>query len=119
MSAMLNEKLGNLVIANGETTSTLLSSLLSEGQMKVLGSLEQLAIQGPSALTAAVTVEVAQQYPGTSWAKLQRGGSDVAVTATDTTEIDRPVFRDLRLVSAGAEGAERTFQLMAKLALST
>lgn len=111
------QKVGTLVIANGQTVSSLLSSILSQGQMKVLGSVETLAIAGPSALTAAVTVEVAQEYPGTSWTKLQRAGADVPVTAVDTTEIDRPAFRDLRLVSAGAEGAERSFGIMAKIAL--
>lgn len=111
----ITDVVGSLTIANGGSTSGLLSSVLSEGQMKVLGSAAALSIKGPAALTGAVTVEVAQEYPGTSWTKLQRAGSDVAIGAADTVDIENPMFRDLRLVSAGTEGAERVFGLMAKL----
>lgn len=111
------ERIGTLRINNGAAISALLSSLLSRGQMKVLGSVEQLSIQAPAALTNAVAVEVAAEYPGVTWSRLKRAGVDVTLPAGGTTDIDRPAFRDLRFQSAANEGANRDFVVIAKMNL--
>lgn len=110
-----SELIGTLAIAAAGSTSALLSSLLSKGQMKVLGSMLELAIYAPAALTGAITVEIAPEYPGVNWRTLQQDGADVVPTAGDVALVRSPAFMDLRIQSAGVEAAEREFILMGKL----
>lgn len=111
----LSELIGTLTIASAGSTSGLLSDLLSKGQMKVLGSMVELAIYAPAALTGAITVEIAPEYPGVTWRTLQQDGSDVVPTAGDVALVRSPAFMDLRIQSAGVEAADRDFVLMGKL----
>lgn len=67
-----------------------------------------IVIYGPAALTAAVTVQVLP-FGDATWRTLQSGGVDVAVGAGKAVVISPPAFADLRLHSAGAEGADRDF----------
>lgn len=100
---------GTLRIASGQTASAKLSSILTEGQMKVAGGLDNIIIYGPPALTAVVSVQVAPVYGASTWMTLQVNGSDVTVAAAKATSFHAAAFLDLRLNSAGAEGADRDF----------
>lgn len=102
----------SLVIANGGTKSASLGDFWGANPAKVaLDSMAKVTIQGPAALTGVVTVQVAQVSPAADgdFVALQSGGADVTIPAAKATNL--PVFtaKDLRLVSAGAEGAARTF----------
>lgn len=101
-----------LRIANGETKSTSLGDYFGANPAKVaLDNAAGITIQGPSALTAACTVQVAQVSPAADadFAALAYDGSDVTVAAAKNTIIPLPAARDLRIVSAGAEAADRDF----------
>lgn len=113
----VNETLGTLTIASGQTTSTKLSDILSAGQLKTaLGALEQLSIRSPAALTGAVTVEVALEEPGTTFEPLNDpSGSDITLAAGEVKVIPYVTFKDIQLVSSLAEGAARSFVLVGKL----
>jgi len=114
---MGNEKLAVLTIPNGGTESDALSDHLSKGQMNVLGALEQLSVAAPATLTGIVTVEVAQEYPGTTWRELQDYlNNPMTVEAGADVGIPYVTWRDLRLVSGGAEAAAREFTVRGKLA---
>lgn len=109
---------GTIKIANGGTTSGTLTdtaanngAALSDGQLKVLKTARSLTIAGPSALTGAVKVEVT--IDGSNWHELNQAGSDVSVAANDAVTITNMAWLNLRVKSAGAEGAERVFRLMA------
>ncbi len=117
---MTTESVGTLTIANGAATSNRLSDILSAGQMKVLaGALEQLSILGPAALTNAVAVEVSTDCPGTDFEPLEDyQGNGIAIPAATVTGIPYVAWKDLRLVAAANEGAQRDFKIVAKLNVS-
>jgi hypothetical protein len=110
-----NEAIGTLTIPSGAAVSPALSSILSQGQMKVLGSMVELAIYSPAALTTAMVVQIAPEYPGVNWKTMQQDGADIVPTAGDVILVRNPVFLDLRIQGAGNEAADRDFTLMGKL----
>ena len=93
-----------LTIANGGTTSNVISFAEARGPVAIL-------IIGPAALTAAVTLQVATTETGT-FVPLQSGGSDITIPAAKGTQITMSTPGAMRLVSAGAEGAERVFGIL-------
>ena len=70
-----------------------------------------LTIFGPATPTNTITVEVS--HNDTNWCTLQSAGSDVDIGAAEAVTIDFSGYPYLRLASAGAEGAERTFPVYA------
>ena len=86
-------RLANLTILNTETISNVID----------VTGIEDLTIYGPTALTAAVSVEVSPDK-GVTWIDTTL---DVIINAGTRVH---PVHGDkLRVVSAGAEGADRVF----------
>lgn len=96
--------LQNLVIANAGTTS---------GAIGSLDDATWIAIHAPSALTGTVTVQVEPTDAGTTWRDLTAvdGTGDVTIPAGNTVVVRQIGFRQIRLSSSGAEGAERTFNV--------
>lgn len=92
-------RLPDLTILSGQTESGSIS-------MQQLRHCKAIAIQGPATLPEATVVQVT--IDGSTWSTLQDGGSDVAVTAGDTTVIFPTPFAGLRL-SAATTAADRTF----------
>jgi len=103
-----------LTIANGGTTSPALSSVWSKGQARsAIGVAADLIIYAPAALTGVVTIEISPSYGGAlGWSTLQANGADVTVPAGKAISVPIGAFGDIRLKSAGAEGAARDFQLV-------
>lgn len=108
---------GTLVIANGQSDSSFLSSVLTAGQIKVLsGSVVALEITAPAALTATCTVMTVPTEGSTTWTTAAvNGGTTYALAAAQTTVIPISAFADLKIHSAGSEGAERSFIIWAQL----
>lgn len=107
---------GTLTIINGGSDSTLLSTLLTAGQLKVLaGSSQDLEITAPAALTAACTVQTVPVEGSTTWTSAAVGGTAYALAAGQTTKVPITSFADMRIHSAGSEGAERLFIINAQL----
>lgn len=99
--------LGTLTILSGQTTSGTLNLTPGPNQ-----SIVALAIQGPSALTGAVTVNVALVDGGTFGPLFLSGAAaNVTCAALVVTTIPWVAARQLKLISAGAEGADRTFTI--------
>lgn len=107
-------KIGTLQIASGAANSAKLSTLLSAGQMKVLGTARSITIHAPAALTGAVKVGVSYDG-GTTFTELNEDGTDVSVPAGDARVIFSVGWDDLRLQSAANEAANRDFVLFAQL----
>lgn len=93
-----------LTISNGDTES---SELDLKGTAKRQWVMK---ISGPSALTGTITIQTAEKTGGT-YNTLQSGGSDINVSAGKQVIIDPLIAGALKLVSSGAEGDDRTFQL--------
>lgn len=110
-----------LTIANGGTDSPYLSSLFSAGQLKaLLGSLVQMVVYTPAALTAAVTMQVrAVEASGTPVTLQTPAGTDVAFAAAKGVVVNAGAFRDFRMHSAGAEAADRDFDFVCQLTVTS
>lgn len=110
-----------LSILNGQTDSAALSSLLSLGQLKtLLGSATMASITCVSAaLTGVVTAQVVVTEGGSTWSTLQQAAADIAVAALKTVLVQNLGFRDIRIHSTLAEGAQRDFDLTFQLAVTT
>lgn len=95
--------LGSMVIANGQTESSIIGS-------KTLHSATAFVIHGPSALTGTVHVEVAQAHDddGTNMIDLYIGTTQVVVTAARAVYYEVAGFLSMRAISSSAEGAART-----------
>lgn len=105
-----------LSIPNGGTDTPALSSLLSKGNLRsTLGNTSMLTVFAPAALTAACTVQVRSQYGTGAWLTLQENGADVAVAAGKAVDVFGVAAEDLRVHSAGAEGAQRDFVVSFKI----
>lgn len=117
MSVMSVEHIGDLVIADTEDTSTLLSSLLTPVQRSVLGTMDQLTVFGPAALTGTVTIEVSDEPDGTFVPLNDSNGAPIEIAAATATDIPFTTYKDLRLKSSGAEGDDRVFKLFGRLNL--
>lgn len=68
-----------------------------------------LGITSPSALTGTITVEVEMTDTGTSFATLQSGGTDITIAAGKATILTPLPYKQIRMHSNAAEGADRTF----------
>ena len=101
------QKIATLVIANGAQDS----NSITRDQFGNCRSLSFICQE--AALTGVVTVEVGNAYPDpTNWATLQSPpGTDVAIAADKCVPITAVPFPALRLHSASAEGAARTFEV--------
>lgn len=113
MSSHLS-KIGTLRITSGQANSAKLSTLLSAGQRKVLGTAKSITIHAPATLTGTVKVGVSYDG-GTTFTELNENGTDVSVAAGDARVIFSVGWDDLRLQSSVAEGADRDFVLFAQL----
>ena len=87
-----------LTIANGQTAS---------GSIDVSGA-KSMTIYTPSALTNAVIVQASPD--NSNWYNHQDSGSDITLTLNDSITITVVSVPYIRLLSAGAEGATRTFR---------
>lgn len=97
-------KIQSLVIANGGTSSDVLD-MASENRRPVV-----ITLYGPSALTGTVSVQISMD--GTNFQTLQSpSGTDITITAAKCIVIAPLGPCYLKLLSSGAEGAARTFQL--------
>ena len=94
--------LSSLTIANGGTTS----NALTQNDLKYISG---VSIEGPSVLTGTVSVQVS--LDGTNFEELQSSGADVTVTAAKVLILEPLPVRGLRVISSGAEGAERVFKV--------
>lgn len=68
-----------------------------------------LAIYSPAALTNTCTVEVEPSSSGTNFVVLQSGGTDVTLPAGKATIFSPSPWKQMRVTSGGAEGADRVF----------
>lgn len=104
-----------LTIPNGGTDSPALSTIqgvTGTGIMNTLTALlRRFAIKAPAALTNACTVQVASSIGGADWVTLQNDSVDFALTAAKENTSDTAGWKDIRIHSAGAEGAARDFLL--------
>ena len=94
--------LPDLVIANAGTVS---------GAIGSLEDADTVTIYGPTALTGTVTIQIEPSAAGTTWLDLTSGGSDVTIGVGNAVVIGDISFRQLRLSSSAAEGAERIFRV--------
>jgi hypothetical protein len=97
---------GTLTIANGGTESNALTGV--EDAVAV-------TIAAPSALTGTVTIQIATESTGTSFVDLTSGGSDVTIGAANSVTITPVCFRQVRVKSGSAEGAERAFTVVKRI----
>jgi len=70
-----------------------------------------LEIKGPAALTGTVTAQISDQET-TGFVAMQSGGADITIPAAKAVPMIPAIGRFLRLVAAGAEGAQRDFVVM-------
>lgn len=107
-------------IPNGGTDTPALSSQLSAGVLKtLLGHTVQIVVNTPSALTAAVTMQVVATEGGSTWVPIQSpAGTDIPFAANKAVIVNAGAFRDLRMHSAGAEAAQRDFDLTFQLTVT-
>lgn len=68
-------------------------------------------MQAPGTLTAAISIQVVLVEGSSSWSTLQINGTDVVLAAGKTNFLPLSSWRDMRIHSAGAEGAQRDFLL--------
>lgn len=98
-----------LRISSGGTNSTALSDYWGANPANVaMQFANDISIQAPAALTAVVTLQ-SRAVAGGTWSAVQEGGADVTIAAGKTRTLLGLQAADLRLVSAGAEGADRDF----------
>lgn len=115
--AAINDGPYTLTIANAGTTSGSLSTAAGLTSLRhLMGALIGFTIFAPAALTGTVSVEVS--YDGSNWLALADSGTDVTVAANRATAVRAGGFRDIRLVSSGAEAAERSFTVLLQFDVS-
>lgn len=101
--------LPDVTIASGQTDSNAIGGM---------DDAEALTIYAPGTLTGTITIQVApdrQVSEGgsavTTWYTKQSGGADITIPAGKSVTLTDIGFRQLRLHSTSAEGANRTFKL--------
>lgn len=105
-----------LTIPITDTDSPALSTVLTAGQLKImLGSMTGITIHTPAALTGVCVIQVVPLEGLTTWQNLQANGTDVALAAVKATFVPMAGFSDMRIHSASAEGAARTFNLVIQI----
>ena len=97
---------GRLTIANGGTASNVLSR-------DVFGRCRSLClVSRDAALTAAVTLQTATAEDTPAYKTVQSPpGTDVALAANKAVVVLAVPFNAIRVLSAGAEGAERNWDV--------
>ena len=106
-----------IIIGSGQTTSSAIGGFDDS---------EALAIWAPGTLTGTITLQIAPERQATeggtssvqTWATLQSGGVDITLSAGKALTITDIAFRQLRLVSTSAEGAERSFKVLKQIMVS-
>ena len=107
-----------LSVPNAGTDTPALSSMMSKGAARsTFGNSRSISVTAPAALTGACTVQVSPKYGSGVWATVQQNGADVAVGAGKSVIIPSGAWEDLRIHSAGAEAAQRDFQVVFQVAL--
>lgn len=92
-----NAKGGDLVIANGGTTSNAIE----------VGSANAVTIYAPATLTGNAIIQVSPD--NVRWFNVNQFGASVLIPAGTATALTGIGAKFLRLLSDAAEGAERTF----------
>lgn len=109
-----------LSIPNGGTDTPALSSIWSKGMVRsTFGNDADLIVYAPAALTGAVTVQISSKYGSGVWKTLNDGVADIAIAAGKAVQIPLGAAEDIRLHSAGAEGAQRDFDLVFQIKVGT
>jgi hypothetical protein len=98
-----------LTIASAGTDSDVLDLSRNARGGNALRSLD-ITIEAPAALTGTVKPYVCSTEGGT-YVPLQSGGLDITIPAGKATPLVPGMGRFLKLVSSGAEGADRAFIL--------
>src|SRR5688500_8596473 len=103
-----------LSIGNGLTKSTTIQDYWgsTKAGKVALDHAAAISIKAPAALTAVVTIQVAMTEPSADgdFGNLQSPpGTDLVIAAGKTITIPAVAVKDIRLISAGAEGAQRDF----------
>lgn len=108
-----------LSIPNGGTDSPYVSSLFSAGQLKALfGSLVQMIVYTPAALTGTVTMQIRSlEATGTPVTLQVVPGTDTAFAAAKGVVVNAGAFRDFRIRSSAAEGAQRDFEVVCQVTI--
>lgn len=108
------QKLGTLTIANGGTNS---GALLAGNVATQFGSNVDMVIFAPAALTGTVTMQIAplESPSAGDWKTAYLGGADVTIPAGKAVVVPVVAFKNMRLVSSGAEGADRNFEVFAQV----
>lgn len=107
-----------LSIPNGGTDTPALSSIWSKGQVRsTLGNASGITVHAPAAATAALSVQVSSKYGSGVWRTLQAADeTDVVIAAAKAVPLPLLLgIEDIRFHSAGAEGAQRDFDLVFKI----
>jgi len=105
---------GTLTIASGQTDSPALSTV---AKPKIaLGVAIDLVIYAPSALTGTVSVQVSpiEEPDSADWRTASVAGTPVTIAAGAAEVVPVVAARDLRIHSSGAEGADRSFIVLAQ-----
>lgn len=102
---------GTATISAGQTTSGWITD------KRGFGYATDIVVWCPLALTAAVVAEVSHVESPTAGDTrvLNIDGSDVAMGAGKAIVIPTSAFKSMRFVSAGVEGADRTFTVVAQV----
>lgn len=110
---LLRTYLGRLTIANGQTTSNALAA-------RELSMVKGLQIVNAAAYTGTVTLQSAPREDSTTYAAVSQAGADVTLIAakSQSIEILGGVGEVIRVVSGGAEGAQRDIDVWAMLNVS-
>lgn len=103
MALVTNWRKCTLTILSGQTESEELD-LTQNGVRRV----KSIQIAPPAALTGTVTVHVAQDTGGT-YVPLANGGTNFTLPVSQAIQLSALVAGALKLVSSGAEGADRAF----------
>lgn len=103
---MASLQIVQLTIPSGASASNALSA-------DSLRNCRGLSIQAPATYTGtSVVVQSANSNSGSSWTTVQSPpGTDITVAANKTTVLVEPPFPQMRLLSDGAEAADRVFNL--------
>lgn len=102
---------GEATIASAGTTSGWITSKIG------FGHASDIVVYCPASLTNAVVVEVSYaEVPASGNTRvLNIDGSDVAMGAGKAIVVPSSAFKSMRFVSAGAEGADRVFTVVAQV----
>ena len=104
-----------LSIPNGQTKSNSVQGAwdTTNAGRVAMNFATSITIKAPAALTGVVTVQIAQTHPSVDadFVNLQQQGADLTIAAGKAVTITHVAAQDLRLSSAGAEGAQRDFDV--------